>query len=151
MVCGVEGTVPPFDSCLSVQRADVGKTKYSPRKHPLDFTCWPINSQVCKCCVIDMLCWWIFSNITPMRPPPSPWHWGLIGFSGFYQLLLTHTVLSSQFALSLFLSSARIVYLSGWQMLHETTKEKSGGNHNVQTDRSHYTSRMCGRTETDNR
>lgn len=27
VVCGVEGTVLPFDSCLSVQKADVGKTR----------------------------------------------------------------------------------------------------------------------------
>ncbi len=30
-------------------------------------------------------------------------------------------------------------------------KEKSKGNHNVQTDRSHYALKMCGKTEMDNR
>lgn len=61
--------------CLFVQKADVSinHTKYSPdEKIRLDFTCRSINNQECKCCVIDMLRWWIFSDIIPMRPPPSP-------------------------------------------------------------------------------
>lgn len=48
----------------------------------------------------------------------------LIGFSVFYQLKLTHAVLSFQIALSLSLLSTGIVYLCGWQMPHETATTK---------------------------
>lgn len=105
-----------------------------------------INSQVCKCCVIDTLCGWIFPDITPRRPPPFSWYRRLIGFSSFYQLQLTRTLLSFQLFHSLFYPTILFIFLGGRCYMKKRREKR------CKTDRSHlYPFKMYQKTKMDPR
>lgn len=154
-VCGVEGTVIPFDSCLSVQKADVSKSCQG--RVPNTVLIYKKTSisilHASKYVNVVLLTCYSGGYFLTLLP------WGLpfpliLRTNWIFRLLSALTDTYSPFfpVCSLPLSFISPYCLSfRWQMLHENRKEKSKGSHNVQTDRSHYTLKMCGKTEMDNR
>lgn len=158
MVCCVKGTIFPFHCSLSFQKVDVGK--YTPRKNTRyspdlkeNSSILHTNLSVAKNVNVLLLTWFAAGYFLTLLPGGLPFP--LMLRSNWISRLLS--ALTDTYSPFFPVCSLPLSFIYSYCLplrVADATwnrKEKSRGNHNVQTDRSHYMLRMCRKTEMDNR